>query len=66
MDDLLMSAPEARVEKLKKKKAKKKAAAAPGKHHGINVHVNVVNTAGDGHKKPSNEADNALRNLRGY
>jgi len=66
MNDLL-AAPEPAAPKKKKRKAKKKM-AAPGspKSSGINVHVNVVNTAGDG-KKPMNPADEALnRMMRGY
>lgn len=62
-DDLLMAPP---LPKPKKKKARRKNGGFPGRSPGINVHVSVVNTAGDGHKKSSNEADNALRNLRGY
>lgn len=68
MDDLLMGAP---APKLKKRKAKKFAGKKPGaapdpKHHGVHVHVNVVNSAGEGKEKKSNDADHALRNLRGY
>lgn len=51
--------------KVRKKKKKAKGVAKAGTHHGINVHVNVVNTAGDT-KKSKNPADEALDRLRGY
>jgi len=56
----------------KKKKGKRynQLSAGNPKHHLVHVHVNVVNTAaGDGSgqkKKSDNEADSALRNLRGF
>ncbi len=64
--DLLM-APEP---KAKKKRGKKKRARGTGqsftsKPAAVNVHVSVVNSAGDS-KKKSNEADDALFRMRGY
>lgn len=60
-------APEKKTKAPKKAKRKKKAGlSGQGKSQGINVHVNVVNTHGDGHKKSSNQADDALARLRGY
>lgn len=53
----------------KKKKAKKFKPQKAGKTegHGVHVHVNVNNMAGDGMKsKRHNEADDALTRLRGY
>lgn len=65
MGDLLTAPPEPKAKK-KKQKKKKSGASGSAKSHGINVHVNVVNQAGDGQKKPVNAADDALSRLRGY
>ncbi len=60
-EDLLME----ETPKAKKKKAKRMGAKSPSKQ-GVHVNVNVVNTHGDAHKKPVNQADDALSKLRGY
>ena len=69
-DAQLMAGPEPKA----RKKAKKKRSglnalddSVPAKHHLVHVNVNVVNQSGSGEtKKKGNDADDALRNLRGY
>jgi len=65
----IMNEPAPSMKKPKKKKGKRydQLSAGNPKHHLVHVHVNVVNTAqGDTKDKKHNEADSALRNLRGY
>ena len=72
-DNLLNGTPPKAKKKAPKKKAKKKRDGlealddvVAAKHHLVHVNVNVVNSAGDQGKKKMNEADDALKNLRGY